>query len=75
MVQTLLSLPVAQVALRKESVDRNFNSFQAPGQYTCVALRKESVDRNSSITLLQILCTVALRKESVDRNNNISDFG
>ena len=56
------------VALRKESVDRNADSFFAlPGVIT-VALRKESVDRNwySSRIIMSVL--VALRKESVDRN-------
>ena len=34
------------VALRKESVDRNFTGTLDPKKYD-VALRKESVDRNS----------------------------
>ena len=55
------------VALRKESVDRNqvavhFDTLSA------VALRKESVDRNVVVLHDLIKCTVALRKESVDRN-------
>ena len=36
------------VALRKESVDRNFLGDGAVYQVNEVALRKESVDRNSS---------------------------
>ena len=34
------------VALRKESVDRNFSSLERYSSPTEVALRKESVDRN-----------------------------
>ena len=55
------------VALRKESVDRNF-----PGTntilYMTVALRKESVDRNICQRIGIRVDKVALRKESVDRN-------
>ena len=35
-----------RVALRKESVDRNFNAVQIVVVVMNVALRKESVDRN-----------------------------
>ena len=35
-----------QVALRKESVDRNWQSIETPDSVSIVALRKESVDRN-----------------------------
>ena len=38
----------AFVALRKESVDRNYRRFGAI-QHTEVALRKESVDRNGQV--------------------------
>ena len=38
-------LPVNGVALRKESVDRNYPGMNTIS-YTTVALRKESVDRN-----------------------------
>ena len=37
--------PLAAVALRKESVDRNTN-FDPASLFDLVALRKESVDRN-----------------------------
>ena len=37
------------VALRKESVDRNFNVIVNAVKYIAVALRKESVDRNICI--------------------------
>ena len=57
-----------QVALRKESVDRNLltsGDVTAPS----VALRKESVDRNWIWRSTKIsVPSVALRKESVDRN-------
>ena len=45
---------VSEVALRKESVDRNIRSFMLFLLQLLVALRKESVDRNkcSSILLL-----------------------
>ena len=55
------------VALRKESVDRNYLDLVS-GELRIVALRKESVDRNSfTLATIRPLC-VALRKESVDRN-------
>ena len=57
-----------EVALRKESVDRN-QGTKPTEQTQKVALRKESVDRN--ITSRQLPTPkppVALRKESVDRN-------
>ena len=57
------------VALRKESVDRNYYADKDADWVRGVALRKESVDRNP---LLGAFCVravhVALRKESVDRN-------
>ena len=58
----------ALVALRKESVDRNFGV--AIVVTSCVvALRKESVDRNEGKSRTLAPCRqVALRKESVDRN-------
>ena len=57
-----------EVALRKESVDRN----QGPcfiGHRVRVALRKESVDRNPIDVMAVSTLPVALRKESVDRNS------
>ena len=64
-----------KVALRKESVDRNFDvSLNCKGGAT-VALRKESVDGNNrrpgTVNNAKI---VALRKESVDRNTQRRDF-
>ena len=59
--------PHAMVALRKESVDRNFFTCVGVGD-SHVALRKESVDRNNFGRLHYNICFVALRKESVDRN-------
>ena len=55
------------VALRKESVDRN-NSPGGDAYAGVVALRKESVDRNSWAARARVAQYVALRKESVDRN-------
>ena len=63
----------AHVALRKESVDRNFNAFGVRYRHI-VALRKESVDRNVVMLLLLTSLTVALRKESVDRNKQAQAF-
>ena len=65
----LLTSNACDVALRKESVDRNL-----PGNIYLVtlrvALRKESVDRNSELwASVKLAITVALRKESVDRND------
>ena len=58
----------AAVALRKESVDRNFD-IVAWDKSAEVALRKESVDRNSYCPVVwRTGKVVALRKESVDRN-------
>ena len=56
------------VALRKESVDRNYY-VDYTGKRRLVALRKESVDRNDYTSDFWAICpVVALRKESVDRN-------
>ena len=65
------SVPInlSDVALRKESVDRNVNLRVVDGSKS-VALRKESVDRNVRPLMCSWLCGVALRKESVDRNLN-----
>ena len=61
------------VALRKESVDRNYSGgFKVCRQR--VALRKESVDRNFPGTNTILSITVALRKESVDRNTSIDNL-
>ena len=58
------------VALRKESVDRNFHAVQIV-IIVMVALRKESVDRNTlSPKSAPCEAPVALRKESVDRNSS-----
>ena len=57
-----------EVALRKESVDRNTGSAWVPEFPELVALRKESVDRNVNPMISLNTCRVALRKESVDRN-------
>ena len=62
------------VALRKESVDRNFHAVQIVIIVMHVALRKESVDRNKGSIILFLLSVVALRKESVDRNSARSGF-
>ena len=60
-----------QVALRKESVDRNLKGVAGQDLYY-VALRKESVDRNGpgDGQGLGLGRGVALRKESVDRNRD-----
>ena len=56
------------VALRKESVDRNQCFQNHAARPKKVALRKESVDRNTTGPVLICTTLVALRKESVDRN-------
>ena len=64
------------VALRKESVDRNGIRYRHIS-FRRVALRKESVDRNTVVSKCALLYRVALRKESVDRNTdpiNLSDI-
>ena len=67
----LTACPMMCVALRKESVDRNFLG-RRKRNLILVALRKESVDRNpSSFTDPINLSDVALRKESVDRNDAV----
>ena len=62
-----VSLNYKEVALRKESVDRNFSSV-SDSLPALVALRKESVDRNVDPDVDALIDDVALRKESVDRN-------
>ena len=58
-----------EVALRKESVDRN-SVLGCSWLFGLVALRKESVDRNGLLSLMYLRkYGVALRKESVDRNS------
>ena len=57
-----------QVALRKESVDRNRRREDGSLRLDTVALRKESVDRNDCAHGAAHCALVALRKESVDRN-------
>ena len=57
-----------EVALRKESVDRNFRRLWLRISVLDVALRKESVDRNNHVLNQYPDVDVALRKESVDRN-------
>ena len=59
---------MSQVALRKESVDRNVLQL-TKGDISMVALRKESVDRNYALGVSVGKAAVALRKESVDRND------
>ena len=61
--------PYGAVALRKESVDRNFDIGNAASALP-VALRKESVDRNFNTNFRKRTGKVALRKESVDRNSD-----
>ena len=63
----------AAVALRKESVDRNWIE-RMPLSIPLVALRKESVDRNTFCARSAGSERVALRKESVDRNIFIRSF-
>ena len=58
------------VALRKESVDRNDCINRTITIPVIVALRKESVDRNAAGCASGNPARVALRKESVDRNDN-----
>ena len=42
-------MPIGCVALRKESVDRNFYYADMDADWVRVALRKESVDRNKML--------------------------
>ena len=43
------------VALRKESVDRNFPGTNTILSTTAVALRKESVDRNNAVQIVVVV--------------------
>ena len=61
----------ATVALRKESVDRNYPPEKPVKIGENVALRKESVDRNYGRFGAVQYTKVALRKESVDRNDGL----
>ena len=67
-VCNIVSASTKVVALRKESVDRNFD-YIIRLYRRIVALRKESVDRNKHTEPAEQTKAVALRKESVDRNN------
>ena len=67
----LIFKALIEVALRKESVDRNIYCDTDSVKYLGVALRKESVDRNSFAYWLPFAASVALRKESVDRNHYV----
>ena len=62
------------VALRKESVDRNLRTATL-NSLPAVALRKESVDRNWESLTRSEPGKVALRKESVDRNRSWTGTG
>ena len=64
----------ADVALRKESVDRNPGVKLSSVITDQVALRKESVDRNNALGGGKMPGAVALRKESVDRNRCNNQF-
>ena len=63
------------VALRKESVDRNLPGHEYNIVHNRVALRKESVDRNQQRSHQAWSGNqVALRKESVDRNAAVAFY-
>ena len=64
---SVITAMTSQVALRKESVDRNLTCMKEVLPWA-VALRKESVDRNVLRSAYYSPSPVALRKESVDRN-------
>ena len=49
----------SSVALRKESVDRNYTIVMV-GLLMCVALRKESVDRNDVLAISAVLELMSL---------------
>ena len=66
-ISTNNHIRIREVALRKESVDRNVALCGLIIKIS-VALRKESVDRNPVAVGSRITHGVALRKESVDRN-------
>ena len=65
----MFCLFLKNVALRKESVDRNVILSILIIGFLAVALRKESVDRNFVPFNVIRPAIVALRKESVDRND------
>ena len=44
-----------RVALRKESVDRNYGDDLAFSDGVVVALRKESVDRNNAVQIIVVI--------------------
>ena len=46
---------ILAVALRKESVDRNFCNNRMIAQLQGVALRKESVDRNDTVQIVIVV--------------------
>ena len=56
----LKTMKNTDVALRKESVDRNKDMSRADAVAICVALRKESVDRNMISSLKKIFAEPSL---------------
>ena len=70
----LLSRLVVGVALRKESVDRNFSIFRQERAFlTSLSARRAWIEIFRGWTL-NINGPVALRKESVDRNSSIDNL-
>ena len=51
---------MSQVALRKESVDRNISIIRHSTMHRTVALRKESVDRNVCVVVVIAIVSVSL---------------
>ena len=59
-----------QVALRKESVDRNTNFSGGAGQLIKSLSKEKAWIEIAVLELIPLTDPVALRKESVDRNTN-----
>ena len=64
------------VALRKESVDRNFCKTTHMGNVTEVALRKESVDRNlvNLVDLVSIVTSLSARRAWIEIVDYVIDY-
>ena len=61
------------VALRKESVDRNFGvSLNYKEVLLSLSVRRAWIEIRNGGILSALVCSVALRKESVDRNRIIA---
>ena len=69
-------LGIQHVALRKESVDRNYMGVTVLGiQHRSLSARRAWIEIVTSVVGVLATLVVALRKESVDRNGQFGHAG